>query len=110
MGIADQKRVQLLKREVQTGTDGRRVPGTTQTYNLWAEVTSLSGSRDYNQQTQLTATRRFKVRFKFNLHPNCDWLVKYNGNEYTVSEILRVDERRFYWQFTGTAKSSEVNV
>lgn len=111
MGIGQQKKIQLVKMQVQTGVTGRRVEGAFQTYNLWAEISNVSGARDYlGNQTQFTNSKRFKVRFKFNLHPNCDWKVIYNGQEYTVTELNRMDEKRFYWQFVGTAKSNTVNV
>lgn len=107
MGIGQQVKIQLIKKENIQGTDGRNNEVASQTYNLWAEVSSTSSFRSAeHSQTQIGSTKRFKLRYRFDRHPNCDWKVKYLGKDWTVTEISRADEKRFFWFITATTHSN----
>lgn len=106
MGIGTSKPIQLRQTVVTINDRGRNIQSQGSIINTWAEVTNPSGFRDYsNGQTQLGSTKRFLVRFRFDLHPNSDWVIRYEGKDWTVSEIQKVEERQFYWQLTATSKS-----
>lgn len=105
MGIGQRQQIQLVHVPNDQAVAGNWVQQPKERYNTWAEVSNPSGFRDYlNGQTQLGLTKRFQVRFRFDLFPGADWKVKYQSKEYTVQSIERVNEKRFYWTIRGTAK------
>lgn len=105
MGIGTRKPIILRQVVVTTSATGRNIESTGYSFKTWAEIRNPSGFRDYqNGQTQLGTTKRFLVRFRFNLYPNCDWKIHYSGVDWTVTDLQKVDEKRFYWQVTATSK------
>jgi SPP1 family predicted phage head-tail adaptor len=106
MGIGLRKPVKLIQIAVTVDADGRNIESNGLSFKTWAEVSEPSGFRDYlNGQTQMGSTKKFLVRFRFDQFPNADWKIVYNGREWTVSEIQKVDEKQFYWSFRATSKS-----
>jgi len=111
MGIGQRQPIILRKVTVAIDpTTGRNVEAQdedpTGIYKTWAEVTGSGGGRDYlNGQIGLTHTRDFLVRFRFDKFPNCEWKITYQGTPWTVSNIRRVDEKKFYWTFSATRKN-----
>lgn len=70
-------------------------------YNCFAEVTSSGGVRSsLNGQTQLTKSKKFKIRFRPDFKPSGNWRIIYDGLRYTVQNIEKENEKRFYWIFT----------
>lgn len=105
MGIGQRKMIQLVYVANEQAAAGNWVEQPKENYNTWAEISNPSGFRDYmNGQTQLGETKKFKVRFRFDLFPGADWKVKYMGKEWTVSEVQRDNEKKFYWLFRATSK------
>lgn len=105
MGIGQRQQIQLVHVPNTQSVSGNWEQQPKERYNTWAEVSSPSGFRDYqNGQTQLGLTKRFQIRFRFDLFPGADWEVKYQSKEYTVQSIERVNEKKFYWTIRGTAK------
>lgn len=106
VGVGIRKQVQLVQVVTSKATAGNwtdNVEGLR--FGIWAEITNPSGFRDYqNGQTQLGNTKRFKVRFRFDKYPGADWKVKYEGKDWTISSIQRVDEKKFYWLITAQSK------
>lgn len=73
---------------------------TVTRYNTWAEVVRKGGDRSsLNGQTKLKSLLDFKVRFRPDYKPTGNWRVVYDGNRYTVHEIVKENEGRFYWIF-----------
>lgn len=106
MGIGQRKQIRLQQVLVTQDADGRNTESSGAAYSTWAEVENPSGFRDYsNGQTQLGSTKRFKVRFRFDKFPNCDWVVRYDNKDWTPSTIQKLDEKNFYWLITATSKS-----
>lgn len=67
-------------------------------YNLWAEAVRTGGNRsDSNGQTKLNNSVQFKIRFRPDWKINSMWKLVYNGSRYSITEIQRVDEKRFNW-------------
>lgn len=106
MGIGQRKQIQLSQVLVTVGAGGRNIEAQGQVFNTWAEVTEPTGFRDYiNSQTQLGKTKKFLIRFRFDKYPNCNWKIRYDSVEWTISEIRKEDEKKFYWRLTGSSKS-----
>ena len=105
-GIGVRKQIQLIQISVAIDYTGRNIEEPGEVFNTWAEITNPSGFRDYdNGITQFGKTKKFLVRFRFDLSPNVDWKVKYEGKEWTISQINKVEEKKFYWQIIATSKS-----
>lgn len=68
-------------------------------FNLWAEPIRSGGNRsDSHGQTKLSNDVRFKIRFRPDWKINSNWKLIYNGMRYSITQIKRVDERRFNWE------------
>lgn len=106
MGIGERKQVNLVQLLSSKAANGNWVTTEGIRFSSWAEITNPSGFRDYqNGQTQLGTTKRFKIRFRFDQFPNCDWKINYDGRDWTISEKQKLDEKRFYWLITATSKA-----
>jgi SPP1 family predicted phage head-tail adaptor len=74
-------------------------------YGCWAEIADPSGFRVFeNSQDKLGNTRSFKVRYRFDKFPNVTWKIRYDGKDWDISEIQKLDEKKFYYRITATAK------
>lgn len=105
MGVGQTLPVQLIKITNSKDADGRNQEGEETIIDTWAEIKDPTGFRAYqNGQTQLGKTKDFFIRFQFAKNINCNWKIKYKNQYWTVSQILQVDEKRFYWRFTATTK------
>ena len=98
--------IKLIKKEVVKEAAGNWPSEPTSTeYKLFAEVIEAGhGFRTYEAQTQLGIVRRFKVRFRFDKHPNGDWKISFRGKEWTIISIEQDEERLFYWIITANHK------
>lgn len=107
MGIGSMKQIKLVQLLSVKGADGNWTTAVEgEKFGAWADISNPSGSRDYDKgQTQISSTKRFKVRFRFDKYPNCDWKVVFDGKDWTISTREKVDEKRFYWLITAQAKS-----
>jgi SPP1 family predicted phage head-tail adaptor len=106
MGIGQRRQVKLLPVSVGQSNEGRNTETAGTAISTWAEISNPSGSRNYqNGQPQLSNTKNFLIRFRFDLHPDVNWKIQYDGKEWTVSEIQRLNEKNFYWQLTATSKA-----
>lgn len=107
MGIGKRVQVQLVKLESTQSASGNWETATEgDKFGVWAEVSNPSGFRDYqNGQTQLGNTKRFLIRFRFDKYINCEWKIRYEGKDWTISNKQKVDEKRFYWSITASSKA-----
>jgi hypothetical protein len=97
--------IKLIKNEVSQDTDGNWSDPTETKYDLFAEIMEAGhGFRTYEAQTQLGMIRRFRIRFRFDLHPNGDWKIEFRGNKWTTISIEQDGERMFYWIITANHK------
>ena len=79
--------------------NGNAVESVQYAYNLWAESVRTGGNRtDSNGQTKLNNSVRFKIRFRPDWKINGMWKLIYNGMRYSITDIKRVNERRFNWE------------
>ncbi|MBL7739049.1 MAG: phage head closure protein [Chitinophagaceae bacterium] len=98
--------MQLVQLLVAQDTDGRNKEQEGDKFGVWAEISNPSGFRSYaNGQTVMGNTKNFLIRFKINKYPDCNWKIRYEGKDWTITNIEKVDEKRFYWRMTATAKS-----
>ena len=103
-GIGDMKRIQVVKITPSQGVNGRNI-NTKSKYTYWAEVTRLSGGRNYqNSQTQLNDGYRFRIRYNETIDPSASYSVVYNGMQFTVTSVYRENEKKFYWILDTQAK------
>lgn len=106
MGIGLRKQVQIVPYTTTQGADGQNVETEGTKVGVWAEISNPSGFRAYqNGQTQLGETKDFLIRYRFDRFPNCNWRLIYDGRRWTVSEIRKIDEKKFYYRLTATSKS-----
>lgn len=106
MGIGNRKMIQLVQYTADKNIAGSWVETKESPRNIWAEVSNPSGFRAYqNGQTQLGETKDFLIRFRFDLHPNCNWKIIYAGRQWTISENRAIAEKQFYYRLTGTSKA-----
>jgi SPP1 family predicted phage head-tail adaptor len=107
VGIGKRVQVQLVKLVAQKEAAGNwGTPAEAETIGVWAEISNPSGFRDYqNGQTQLGQTKRFLIRYRFDKHINCEWKIRYDDKDWTISEKQKIDEKRFYWRITATSKA-----
>jgi SPP1 family predicted phage head-tail adaptor len=104
MGIGERKQIQLIQLTSSKGPEGNWNSEAGTPTNTWAEVTSVNQSRDYaNGQTGISETKRFKVRFRYDKHPGVDWKIRYDSKDWTVSSVIRENEKSFYWIITASA-------
>lgn len=105
MGIGNRYPVQLVQYTEDKNIKGSWVETREDPRSMWAEVLNPSGFRAYqNGQTQLGESRDFVVRFRFDLYPNCNWKVIFQGRRWTITEIRQVDEKQFYYRLSATSK------
>ncbi len=107
MGIGQRKQIQIIPVIATKAAAGNWISTEQDAVGVWAEVTDPSGFRTYqNGQTQLGETKNFLIRYRFDRFPNCDWKLIYDSRRWTVSEIRKMDEKRFYYRLTATSKSN----
>jgi SPP1 family predicted phage head-tail adaptor len=105
MGIGSRRQIKLIQITPAKGSEGNWSTETQVPFNTWAEISSVIQFREYQHGvTDLGQTKRFKVRFRFDKYPGADWKVEYANKEWTVSSVVKEDEKQFYWIITATAK------
>lgn len=65
------------------------------------EAKQLTSSRDLvEQQTTLTTTYTFKLRWRTGFTPSKSMLITYEGQDYSINSIEYVNERSRFWRIT----------
>lgn len=107
MGIGQRRQVKIIPYTNSRATTGQNIETAGTAIRVWAEVENPSGSRAYqNGQTQMGSTRDFTIRYRFDKSPDSNWKLVYDGRTWTISEIRKVDEKKFYYRLTATAKDN----
>ena len=69
--------IKLVKNVSTQETGGNWGEPVETKYDLFAEIMDAGhGFRTYDAQTELGMVRRFRIRFRFDLHPNGDWKIE----------------------------------
>ena len=106
MGVGVRKQVQIIPYTSAQSASGSWDESAGTPIGVWAEVQNPSGFRSYaNGQTQLGSTKDFFIRYRFDKFPNADWRIVYDGKRWTVTEVRKQQEKKFYYRLTATAKS-----
>lgn len=104
-GIGNYKPIKLVKYTSTINQSGDSVE-TAQTRTFWAEVTDSGGGRtQVDGRTTLSTTKQFKVYFRQEYNLNADWKIFYFGQKYAISNMVRIDEKRFNWLITANVQS-----
>lgn len=108
MGIGSRKQVQIVPYTSTPNAFGSHVESEGTRQGVWAEISNPSGFREYAMgQSRLGETKDFLIRYRFDRFPNVNWRLIYDGRKWTVSEIRRIDEKKFYYRLTATSKSDD---
>lgn len=106
MSIGTRKRIQLLKVVHSKSANGSNQNTQTRS-TYYAEVVQGSGSRNYqNSQTQIASSYTFRIRYNSALDLNSKYSIIYDGRQFTVTSIVKENEKSFYWIITAEAKHS----
>ena len=106
MGIGKRKLAKLRRYTTQKGSVGENVTDLTAEYNIWAEVDNVSAFRQVQRgQTSEGETKDFKIRFDFDKFPDANWTIVYDGRQWEPTGFVKLDDKQFYWQVTGQAKT-----
>lgn len=94
--------IRVEKWVVTRDYNGNAIEGIQQAYNLWAELVQQGGGRiDTAGQVRLTNSKQFKIRFRPDWKLTGSWKFKYLQKRYTITEIERLNEKRFNWIING---------
>ena len=87
---------------------GRELTFPTNTIQTWARVDEINSQRVMEAgATALIGTKIFYFRYAERmLNVTKDWILVYNGKNYTISNIEQVDEKEKFIKITAKAKSS----
>lgn len=103
--IGQMKPIKLNKYTVTQDGNGDNTEVLTDSYRIWAMVDDGGGSRSVNQgKTNLDHTRTFNVWFRNGFNLTTEWRIKYNGKEYAITNVERINEKRFNYRITGTTR------
>lgn len=107
MGIGQRKQLQLVQIVNTKGLNGEWNEAEGVRLGLWAEVTDPSGFRSYERgKTQLETVKSFKLRFRFDKYPGADWKIRYENKDWTITQILKLKEKKFYWDINAISKAN----
>ncbi len=107
MGIGQRKKIQIVPFTSSKGVNGQNVETEGVRIGVWAEVTAPGGGRSYEYgQTRISSTRDFTINYRFDLFPDANWRIVYDGKMWTVNSIEKIDEKRFFYVLNATAKSN----
>jgi SPP1 family predicted phage head-tail adaptor len=102
-GIGTYKPIKIFKISNVQDENGDMLENTELLFTLWAEVESVGGSSTLqNGKTNLQDTKRFKVRFRPDMVLTTEWIIQYFGKVYEISNIERINEKRFNVLITAT--------
>jgi len=100
-GIGNLKPIKLFFYGTNIDANGDAIETIETTYKMWAEVADNGGSRTQSLgRTEMSDTKTFRVNFRGYLITG-NYKIKYFGQTYAVTNIERVDERRFNYVLTG---------
>lgn len=102
-GIGIYKPIKIYQISSSQDSNGDMVENTTLLFTAWAEVENIGGSSSLqNGKTNLQDTKRFKVRFRPDMILTSNWVIQYYGKIYSISNIERINEKRFNYLITAT--------
>lgn len=98
--IANFKPIKLLKYTNSIDANGDASETVATTYKMWAEVTDNGGGRSQaDGQTNSSDSKTFKIWFR-DYPITSNFKIEYFGQTYAISNVKRLDEKRFNWELT----------
>lgn len=102
-GIGTYKPIKIYQISSIQNANGDMIENTTLLFTAWAEVEDIGGTSTLqNGKTNLQDTKRFKVKFRPDMILTSNWIIQYYGKIYEISNIQRIDEKRFNYLITAT--------
>lgn len=99
--IGNTKPIKLVKYTSTIDNNGDATETVEVIYKLWAEVTDEGGSRSQTDgRTESSDTKVFRINFR-NYNINSNYNIIYFGQVYGISNVKRINEKRFTWELTG---------
>jgi head-tail adaptor len=101
MAIGNLKPIKLIQYTQTIDGAGDATEATEVVYKMWAEVTDNGGSRSQSLgRTEMSDSKTFKVNFR-NYLITGDYKIEYFGQVYAITNVQRIDEKRFNYLLTG---------
>lgn len=98
--IGNLKPIKLLKYTNSIDANGDASETVATTYKMWAEISDSGGGRTQSDgKTDLSDSKTFKIYFR-DYPINSNYKIEYFGQTYAISNVKRVDEKRFNWEIT----------
>lgn len=99
--IGNLKPIKLIQytQTIDDNGDAQEAVGTV--YKMWAEITDEGGSKSMEVgRTAMSDTKTFKINFRGYLVTG-DYKVQYLGQTYALTNIKRIQEKRFNYELAG---------
>jgi hypothetical protein len=94
-GVGNYKPIQLVRYTITFNESGDPTQ-QAQYWNAWAEVSDNGGGRSQvDGRTTLSSSKTFKIWFRTNTILIGEWKILYFGDTYAITNIQRIDEKRF---------------
>jgi SPP1 family predicted phage head-tail adaptor len=101
--IGNTKPIKLIKYTQTIDAEGDATETIAASYKMWAEISEGGGGRSQaDGKTEMSDTKTFRINFRnYNITP--DFRIEYFGQNYSISSVRRINEKRFNWELTATA-------
>ena len=97
-GIGSLRMVKLWQYTAAPDENGDQVETLVLKAKTFAEVTDNGGSRGIDRgQVNLDSSKTFRIRYREDWNIKGSWRIQYLGKYYTVTNIERINEKRFNW-------------
>jgi SPP1 family predicted phage head-tail adaptor len=96
------KQIKIQRWVAPKDANGNAKEGIAESYHIWATPVNNGGGRtDHAGQTILNNRVTFKIYFRADWQINSAWKIIYLGQTFTITNISRIDEKRFNWIIDG---------
>jgi head-tail adaptor len=103
MAIGNLKPIKLIEYTEVIDAFGDAVESITNTYKMWADVTDQGGTRGQELgRTAMSDSKEFRINFRGYL-VTANYKIEYFGQTYAITNVQRVQEKRFNYILTGFA-------
>lgn len=99
--IGNLKPIKLIQYTQTIDANGDAIEELETVYKMWADITDEGGSKSLESgRTAMSDTKTFKINFRGYLVTG-DYKVQYFGQTYALTNIKRIQEKRFNYELTG---------
>lgn len=97
VGVGGLKRIKLIEYTTSKDGNGDNIETLANSYPIYAEVTDKGGGRSFDNGVNLSKSKTFRIWFKPSWVLTGNWIIRYFGTDYTITNIERINEKRFNW-------------